>query len=152
MDDQVFTGADLYRLYVPHILDLAMLPEDRPCPAAELNRLALNVPTAEFFLSMVRLEPEKCHVLGEQPLREHLEQSYLGPLQEGRRFVPIPRLIPKSLLEKLSEWEDWEWLKNFCREGSLIPYLLFLNKPVMKDGEPHFTCTLRFGFDADYVP
>ncbi len=129
-----------------------MLPEDRPCPAAELNRLALAVPTAEFFLSMVRLEPEKCHVLGEQPLREHFEQSYIAPLREGRRFVPIPRLIPKSLLEKLSEWDDWNWLKSFCREGSLIPYLLFLNKPVMKDGETYFTCVLRFGFDADYEP
>lgn len=129
-----------------------MLPEDRPCTAAELNRLALSVPTAEYFLSMVRLEPEKCHVLGEQPLREHLEQSYLAPLQEGRRFVPIPRLIPKSLLEKLQEWEDWNWLKTFCRQGSLIPYLLFLNKPVIRDGEPYFTCMLRFGFDGDYEP
>jgi hypothetical protein len=129
-----------------------MLPEDRPCSAAELNRLALSVPTAEFFLSMVRLDPDKCHVLGEQPLREHLEQSYLAPLQEGRRFVPIPRLIPQSLLEKLSEWEDWAWLKDFCKQGSLIPYLLFLNKPVIKDDEPYYTCMLRFGFDADYVP
>lgn len=152
MDDRVFTGEDLYRLYVPHILDLADLPADQPCSAAELNRLALNVPTAEYFLSMVRLAPEKCHVLGEQPLREHLEQSYLGPLQEGRRFVPIPRLISKSLLERLGEWEDWTWLRDFCRQGKLVPYLLFLNEPVMRDGEPYFTCTLRFGFDADYEP
>jgi hypothetical protein len=152
LDDQVFTGADLYRLYVPHILDLARLQEDQPCSAVELNKLALCVPTAEYFLAMVRLDAEHCHILGEEKLRDHFEKSYLEPLQEGRRFVPIPRLIPKALLEKLGEWDDWVWLKNFCSAGSLVPYLLFLNEPVMKNGEPYFTCTLRFGFDADYVP